>query len=163
MGLSAITVLGAARPGVVAEVTSVFTRYGANIEDSAMTLLGGHVAMMLLVSGRVPPASAFPGMTVTAAEAGRGHGCEQPGLGYVLTVHGPDRPGIVSAVSGALTAAGGVITGMTTRLCGSLYVMIADVRLPPEADVAEVMRRLAAAGAGLGCEITFRPAEAEVL
>ncbi|MBG0826273.1 glycine cleavage system transcriptional repressor [Planomonospora sp. ID67723] len=164
MGLSAIAVLGVARPGVVSEVTSVFTRYGANIEDSAMTLLGGHVAMMLLVSGQVPPVSAFPGLTVTAAEVGsrRDHGCEA-GLDYVLTVHGPDRPGIVSAFSGVLAEVAGIITGMTTRLCGRLYVLIADVWLPAKVDVAALMRRLAAVGAGLGCAITFRPAEAEVL
>ncbi|GIH77241.1 glycine cleavage system protein R [Planobispora longispora] len=165
MSLSAVTVLGADRPGVIAEVTSAITRSGANIEDSAMTLLGGHVAMMLLVSGEVPPASAFPGLTVTATEvtSRRPPGGDAPGLGYVLTAHGPDRPGIVSEISGALAAASGVITGMTTRLCGRLYVLIADVRLPEAVDVAALMRHLSAVCAGLGCEITFRPAEAEVL
>ncbi|GAA3442290.1 glycine cleavage system protein R [Planomonospora venezuelensis] len=164
MGLSAIAVLGVARPGVIAEVTSAFTRHGANIEDSAMTLLGGHMAMMMLVSGQVPPASAFPGLTVTAAEVGscRDHDREG-GLGYVLTVHGPDRPGIVSSVSEAFTEVSGIITSMTTRLYGSLYVLIADVWLPAKVDVAALMRRLAAVGAGLGCAVTFRPAEAEVL
>ncbi|GGS90376.1 amino acid-binding protein [Planobispora rosea] len=164
MSWSAVTVLGADRPGVIAEVTSAITRSGANIEDSAMTLLGGHVAMMLLVSGEVPPASAFPGLTVTATEVTpRRSAGDTAGLGYVLTVHGPDRPGIVSEISGALAGASGVVTGMTTHLCGRLYVLIADVRLPEKVDVAALMRHLSAVGAGLGCEITFRPAEAEVL
>lgn len=51
MGLSAVTVLGVDRPGVIAAVTGSLADCGANIQDSTMTLLGGHVAMMLLVSG----------------------------------------------------------------------------------------------------------------
>ncbi|MEU7989281.1 glycine cleavage system protein R [Streptosporangium canum] len=165
MGLSAITVLGVDRPGTIAEVTALLAGCGANVEDSAMTLLGGHVAMMLLVSGRLPPASAFPGVavTVTDVESRRDAGRDPDGLGYVLTLHGPDRPGIISAVSAVLAGAGGDITGMTSRLCGRLYVLIADVRLPEAVDVADLMCRLAAVGADLGSEITFRPAEPDVL
>ncbi|WP_433245596.1 glycine cleavage system protein R [Streptosporangium sp. CA-135522] len=165
MGLSAVTVLGVDRPGMITEVTSVLAGCGANVEDSAMTLLGGHVAMMLLVSGRLPPASAFPGVvvTVTDVESRRDLDRAVGGLGYVLTVHGPDRPGIISAISAVLAGAGGDITGMTTRLCGRLYVLIADVRLPEAVDVADLMCRLAAVGVDLGSEMTFRPAEPEVL
>ncbi|GAA2861701.1 hypothetical protein GCM10010517_20450 [Streptosporangium fragile] len=173
-----MTVLGTDRPGTIAEVTSAIARYGANIEDSAMTLLGGHVAMMMLVSGTVPPSSAFPGLVVTTTEIGsrrepRRGADEDPaadsrpagpaGLCYVLTLHGPDRPGIISAVAGVLAAAGGEITGMTGRLCGTLYVLIADVRLRAEVDVAGLMRDLAETGAGLGSGITFRPADPDVL
>ncbi|MBF8188837.1 glycine cleavage system transcriptional repressor [Nonomuraea sp. K274] len=170
MGLSAVTVLGVDRPGVIAAVTGSLADCGANIQDSTMTLLGGHVAMMLLVSGELDPAELMkrlraPDLVVTAAAIeARRHFCEDgTGLGYVLTVHGPDRTGIVRAISEVLAADGGNITGMSTRLTGRLYVLIADVELPKEVDVAALMRRLAAVGAGLESEITFRPVEPDLL
>ncbi|MGW0804185.1 glycine cleavage system protein R [Nonomuraea sp. NPDC002799] len=170
MGLSAVTVLGVDRPGVIAAVTGSLADCGANIQDSTMTLLGGHVAMMLLVSGELDSAELVrrlraPELVVTASaiKASR-HFCDGgAGLEYVLTVYGPDRPGIISGISAVLAADGGNITGMSTRLTGRLYVLIADVELPKEVDVAALMRRLAAVGAGLDAEITFRPVEPDLL
>ncbi|MFG2076606.1 glycine cleavage system transcriptional repressor [Nonomuraea maritima] len=172
MGLSAVTVLGVDRPGVIAAVTGSLAECGANIQDSTMTLLGGHIAMMLLVSGDLDPDElgkrlGAPDLVITAsAIEARRHFCAAgagTGLGYVLTVHGPDRPGIVSAVSAVLAADGGNITGMSTRLTGRLYVLIADVELPKEVDVATLTRRLAAVGESLDSQITFRPVEPELL
>ena len=72
MGLSAVTVLGVDRPGVIAAVTGSLADCGANIQDSTMTLLGGHVAMMLLVSGDLSPDELMkqlvaPDLVVTAS------------------------------------------------------------------------------------------------
>lgn len=170
MGLSAVTVLGVDRPGVIAAVTGALAGCGANIQDSTMTLLGGHVAMMLLVNGELSADEltkhlTAPDLVVTAAAvaARRDFRRRENGLGYVLTVHGPDRPGIISGISTVLAADGGNITGMSTRLSGRLYVLIADVELPEKVDVADLMRRLAAVGAGLDSEITFRPVEPDLL
>jgi len=165
-----VTVLGVDRPGVIAAVTGSLAGCGANIQDSTMTLLGGYVAMMLLVSGDLDSAELMkrlraPELVVTASavEARRHFFAGGDGLGYVLTVHGPDRPGIISAISAVLAADGGNITGMSTRLSGRLYVLIADVELPKDVDVAALMRRLAAVGSGLESEITFRPVEPDLL
>ena len=46
----AVTAIGADRPGIVAAVTGVLTDHGGNIEDSTMSILGGHFAMMLVVA-----------------------------------------------------------------------------------------------------------------
>ena len=51
MTLHAITVLGHDRPGIIAETTSALADLGLNIEDSTMTLLRGHFAMMLITDG----------------------------------------------------------------------------------------------------------------
>ncbi|GAA2370458.1 glycine cleavage system protein R [Nonomuraea africana] len=170
MGLSAVTVLGADRPGVIAEVAGSLAECGVNIQDSTMTLLGGHVAMMLLVAGDLSAEQLRQRMqvrelvvTAAAVEGRRDPGGAGTGLGYVLTLHGPDKPGIISAVSSVLASVGGNITGMSTRLTGRFYVLIADVDLPASVDVADLMRRLAAVGAELGSEITFRPCEPDVL
>ncbi|MFG1947888.1 glycine cleavage system protein R [Nonomuraea sp. NPDC048826] len=165
-----MTVLGMDQPGVIAEVTGSLASCGVNVQDSAMTLLGGHIAMMLLVNSELSTDEltkhlAAPDLVVTATAVAVRRDFRRMGkwLTYVLTVHGPDRRGIISAVSAVLAADGGNITGMSTRLSGKLYVLIADVELPEKVDVADLMRRLAAVGAGLDAEITFRPVEPDVL
>ena len=47
--LFAVTVLGHDRPGIIAATTEGLAGLGLNIEDSTMTLLRGHFAMMLVV------------------------------------------------------------------------------------------------------------------
>ena len=51
MTLHAITVLGHDRPGIIAETTERLADLGLNLEDSTMTLLRGHFAMMLVGAG----------------------------------------------------------------------------------------------------------------
>ncbi len=51
--LQAITVIGHDRPGIIAEATAALAGLGLNLEDSTMTLLRGHFAMMLLCAGDV--------------------------------------------------------------------------------------------------------------
>ena len=48
--LFAVTVIGHDRPGIIAATTDGLAGLGLNIEDSTMTLLRGHFAMMLLCS-----------------------------------------------------------------------------------------------------------------
>ena len=59
----AVSVFGRDRPGIVAAVTRVLADAGCNLEDTSMTILRGHFAMMLVVSG---PA----GLGAPALEAG---------------------------------------------------------------------------------------------
>ena len=47
----AVTAIGADRPGIVAAVTGVLMEHGCNLEDTSMTILRGHFAMMLVVAG----------------------------------------------------------------------------------------------------------------
>ena len=79
-------------------------------------------------------------------------------------MHGADRPGIVSAVTPCVAAPGGNITDLTTRLAGELYVLVAEVDLPGDADAAGAADRSARdVGAELGVEATLRPADPDVL
>ena len=52
--LVAVTVLGDDRPGIVADVTVALAGLGCNLEDSTMTLLRGHFAMVVLVRSDRP-------------------------------------------------------------------------------------------------------------
>ena len=172
MSLIAITVIGHDRPGIIAEVTAVLADLGLNLEDSTMTILRGHFAMMLICAGpptppeierALEPVTADGSLRVSAREVPPEPDAGAKGAPYVLTVHGGDRPGIVSAVSRELAAVGGNITDLTTRLTGSLYVLVAEVELPVAVDVEVLQGRLAGVGESLGVGVSLREQETDVL
>src|SRR6478672_3562806 len=113
MSLLAVTVLGHDRPGIVADTTAALAGLGGNLEDSTMTLLRGHFAMLLLVrTSAAAPAvqDALAGLaadgrlTVDVREVPdlELHAAPAAGLPHVLSVHGADRPGIVGALTGVV-------------------------------------------------------------
>ena len=55
MTLLAVTVIGHDRPGIIAEATGLLAALGANLEDSSMTRLRGHFAMVLVASADAAP------------------------------------------------------------------------------------------------------------
>ncbi|MBW3618763.1 MAG: ACT domain-containing protein, partial [Actinobacteria bacterium] len=119
----AVTAFGTDRPGIVAAVADVLRDRGGNVEDSAMTILGGHFAIMLLVETDDPAdelatalrtATADLGLTISVTPAGEGHASAAPS--HVLSVYGGDRPGILAGVSRALADVGANVTDLETRL-----------------------------------------------
>ncbi|MEI5672914.1 MULTISPECIES: glycine cleavage system protein R [unclassified Nocardioides] len=172
MTLHAITVLGHDRPGIIAETTEVLAALGLNLEDSTMTLLRGHFAMTLVCAGdaaageveaALAPLTAAGTLTVTVREVPPEPAPAATGTSWVLTVHGGDRPGIVSAVVGEVAHVGGNITDLTTRLAGDLYLLVAEIDLPADTDVEAVAAAIRAAADALGVGATLRPAEADEL
>lgn len=170
--LHAITVLGHDRPGIIAETTERLAALGLNLEDSSMTLLRGHFAMTLVCDGdagdeeieeALAPLTADGSLTVTVREVPREEPHAPVGSAWVLTVHGGDRPGIVSTIVGEVARVGGNITDLTTRLAGDLYLLVAEVELPAGADVAAVEAAVKEAATGLGVGATLRPVEADEL
>lgn len=172
MAAYAVTVVGHDAPGVIASVTSVLADLGGNLEDSSMTLLRGHFAMTLVVSVErsaadlreaLEPVTGERGLEVTVFDIRD----EPPGLPYaghhVLTVHGADRPGIVSAVTGCVAARGGNVTDLTTRLAGELYVLVAEVDLPAGVDGEALAGELAETAAALGVAASLRPGDDDLL
>ncbi|MFI7603655.1 glycine cleavage system protein R [Micromonospora sp. NPDC049366] len=166
----AITVIGRDRPGIVADVAEVLARLGANLTDSTMTRLRGHFAMTLVCVG--PAAAdveaalaplAADGQLLATVRAVTPDGEAAPGgEPYVMAVHGADRMGIVAAMTRVLAEGGGNVTDLSTRLTGSLYVVVAEVDLPP--GVADALAaRLASTAAELGVEVSLRPADPDLL
>lgn len=172
MSLIAVTVIGPDRPGIIAEATGGLAALGLNLEDSTMTLLRGHFAMMLICSGDRAPAEVeqalasltADGLQVSAREVPPDDGVGESGrVPYVLTVHGGDRPGIVSALTRVVADAGGNITDLATRLTDELYVLIAEVDLPAAADEDDVAARLRSIARDLGVDVMLRPQETDIL
>ena len=176
--LYAVTVLGHDRPGIIAETTAGLAGLGINIEDSTMTLLRGHFAMMLVCSSedadgrRIAPSeiehALSPLTTDGDLEISVRPVDDEPtptegGSSWVLTVHGGDRPGIVSTVVREVADAGGNITDLTTRLSGDLYLLVAELVLPGGADAAAVEAAIKGAAADVGVTATLRAAEADDL
>lgn len=168
----AVTAFGADRPGIVAAVAAVLRDRGGNVEDSAMTILGGHFAIMLLVDSDDPPAelraaleaatSDF-GLVVSVAPAGGGHDHADPS--HVLSVYGSDRPGILAGVSRALADVGANVTDLETRLLSPgddpVYAMVVELSLPAGTSEDDVEAAVAAVAGDLGVDHTLRPLDAE--
>ncbi len=172
MTLHAITVLGHDRPGIIAETTDRLAGLGLNLEDSTMTLLRGHFAMTLICEGSaadseieaaLAPLTTDGSLTVTVREVPAEQAASADGTSWVLSVHGGDRPGIVSAVVAVIAGVGGNITDLTTRLAEDLYLLVAEVDLPAGADAAAVEGELSRVAADLGVGVTLRPVDTDEL
>lgn len=107
-----VTSVGEDRPGIVAQLTEVFVKHGANLEESRMAILGGEFAAIMLVT---VPDGKLQGLqdalqtlkkesiTVTckttsgvATTAAKSH------ESYVLHLRGADHEGIVHRVTTCL-------------------------------------------------------------
>ncbi|WP_249999723.1 ACT domain-containing protein [Actinoplanes sp. M2I2] len=163
----AITVIGPDRTGIVADVAEALAGVGANLTDSTMTRLRGHFTMTLVCTGpTAEEASAaltsLTGLVTSVRSVEPEDEVKTGGEPYVVSVHGADRLGIVAAVTRVVAGAGGNITDLSTRLAGSLYVLLAEVDLPT-GSADELAEQLAVAAAELGVEVTLRRAESEIL
>ena len=168
MSQLAVTVIGPDRPGIIADVTEALAQVGVNLEDSTMTLLRGHFAMMIVCSGPLSPVREIleplrGELVITVREVGAEHLHAPIGPPYILSVHGADRPGIVSAVTRMIASVGGTVTDLTTRLSGALYVLTAEVEIPVAADLDTLYRALEITAEELGVGVTLRPAESDDL
>ena len=178
MGHYAVSAVGADRPGIVAAVTGVFLEQGCNLEDTSMTILRGHFAMMLVVAapdglaqGALEDALAGPAADFELVVAVRAIDDDVPsspeGEAWNVAVYGADRPGIVHRVASLLAAESVNIVDLTTRVIGDadrpVYAMILEVTLPPGSDPATLETQLAKLAGDLGVECSFHPSEADIL
>ena len=172
----AVSGVGRDRPGIVAAITASLLGLDANVEDSRMAILGGHFAVMLIVSAP----DGCDRQAIEAALAGAREELELEALtvsevrhadagaaaDHVITVYGSDHPGIVHAISSALADAGVNITDLQTRVGGGpdapIYVMLLEVDLGG-ADGDALRSRLGEVAAGAGVEVELRPLDSEAL
>jgi glycine cleavage system transcriptional repressor len=167
----AITVVGHDRPGIIAQAAEVLSQCGMNLEDSSMTLLRGHFAMTLICAGEANAAQieaalqplVNDSLDVTVREVPQEPQIPPLGSTYLVTVHGADRLGIVARLASVIAEAGGNITDLTTRLSGTLYVLLAEVDLPGSTDVESLQARLADVSKELAVETSMRLIENDQL
>lgn len=174
----AVTAVGADRPGIVAAVTGALVEAGCNLEDTSMTILRGHFAMMLVVAAPAGigaaelegalrrPADALD--LVLAVRAIDDGVPESPaGDEWVVSVYGADRPGIVHRVTALLADRGINIVDLSTRVIGEperpVYAMILEVTLPASVQPGKLEADLTALAAELGVSCSLHPDEADIL
>lgn len=171
MSSLAVTVVGHDRPGIIATAAEALATCGMNLEDSSMTLLRGHFAMTLVCAGDAPAEAvrqalaplAASGLDVAVREVVPDPDLPAATATHLVTVYGADRLGIVARLVGVVAEAGANVTDLTTRLSGDLYVLLAEVALPADADVEALRSRLGAVAADLGVEVTLRRLENDEL
>ncbi len=176
----ALAAVGRDRPGIVAALTEALLRHGVNVEDSRMAILRGHFSTMLILGA---PDGADTGAlerdleavrarlgleTLTLNEVEEVVAAAEPAPTHVVTVYGADHPGIVHAVAAALAERGVNIADLSTRLvegrdAESLYVMMLEVELPPDAAADDVEAALREAAAKERVEVSVRPLEPDEL
>ncbi|MGH9165486.1 MAG: glycine cleavage system protein R [Acidimicrobiales bacterium] len=179
----AVSCIGSDRPGIVAAVTGALVEHGCNLEDTSMSILRGHFAMMLVVAGG-------EGLTAATLESALGEPARRldlvvtvraipgsmdssgvpaspEGDAWTISVYGSDRPGIVHRVTALLAEAGVNVVDLSTRVIGqadrSVYAMVLEVTLPPGLGGDELSARLSALAAELGVEASLHPSEADIL
>jgi glycine cleavage system transcriptional repressor len=182
MGRLWLSALGADRPGIVAAVSGVLVDLGCNLEDSTMTNLQGHFAVMLVVAApdgvtdsdledalgdvarrfelvvAVRPLSDAPLSSDQSASA------TEP---WTIAVHGADRTGIVRDVTRVLAEVGGNVVDLSTHLVGDadapVYVMTLWVTLASGAAGEAAAEQIRAAAATLGVHCSVHRDEVDLL
>jgi glycine cleavage system transcriptional repressor len=175
-----LSALGADRPGIVAAVSGALGDAGCNLEDSTMTILQGHFAILLVISApQEVTSSSLEAALASVSEAfdlvvavrpidnANEPGTEGSGFEALsISIHGADRPGIVHAISGALADAGGNVVDLATQLVGAqekpVYVMTLRAIVPLE-DSDSVAAAVKATADGLGVHCTVREDESDLL
>lgn len=174
----AVSAVGADRPGIVAAVTGAFVEHGCNLEDTSMTILRGHFAMMLIVDapgdvtaeeleGALGAAAAAFDLVVSVRPIDDGVPVSPQGEEWSVSVYGADQPGIVHRMASTLAAAGANIVDLVTRVIGDperpVYAMVIDVTLPPGVDAAELGAQLRELAGELGVDCNLHPSDADIL
>ena len=177
----AITSIGVDQPGIVAAVTKVLLDHGCNLEDTAMSILRGQFAMVLVVDAPAGTDAAELEAALTrdtaafdlTASVRELHAVaavgEAGGSRWTVVVYGPDHPGIVHVVAARLAAAHVNILDVTTRVTegsstgGPLYSMVMEVLLPPGLSPDDVEAALTAGPEAVGLTCRLHPADADVL
>jgi glycine cleavage system transcriptional repressor len=174
----AVSAIGSDRPGIVAAVTGVLVDHGCNLEDTSMSILRGHFAMMLVVATPAGATAARLEQDLAAVAAAfelvlvvRDIDDDVPasmtGESWTVSVYGADRPGIVHRVTSLLAGSNVNIVDLTTRVIGDrdrpVYAMFLDVTLPAGARPGDLEADLAALAQELGVSCSMHAADADIL
>jgi len=149
-----VTSVGADRPGIVASLTRVVRELGGNLEDCRASHLCGAfaVALLLNVPDEVSAADVKSALAPVAAELEMSlsvgpveHEDDHDAHDRcMISVYGPDQPGIVSAMTTAISAQGANIVELSSRALGNpaIYVLGIEVELPDGLTAKALQSRL---------------------
>jgi glycine cleavage system transcriptional repressor len=172
-----VTVVGEDKPGIVARLTEVFVKHGANLEESRMSILGGEFAAIVLITlpeGRLDGLKqelsrltnetlVITTKTTQPLDPNRFAGYSS----YEISLNGADHEGIVHKVSGFLRDRSINIQSLDTDVVSApvsgspLFRMRAIVQVPPSTSLADLKNRLNQIGDQESVDILVVPYVAE--
>jgi glycine cleavage system transcriptional repressor len=165
-----ISVMAKDRVGIVADVTTAIRNLGGNLADMSQTVLRGHFTMILIGSfpDEVTAAAVRAALKTvegeTTFEVGVHEAAEEPPAEeaaiaenqYVLTAVGPDRTGLVSAVTEYLRQKEINIRDLSTCVEDGVYTMILLLDLPVGTNVARLKHSLQVAMEDVALSVELR-------
>ncbi|HZU71196.1 MAG TPA: ACT domain-containing protein [Acidimicrobiales bacterium] len=178
MGHLVLSAVGADRPGIVSAVTAELVELGCNLEDTAMTVLRGRFAMVLVlaapdtvgpaeVEAALAPVAERLDLAVWVHPVGESVPAAPEGEPWTVSVHGSDHPGIVHRVTAVLAAVGADIVDLSTRVIGPeddpVYAMVLEVLVPEGVDGPALAASLERLGSEIGVACSMHPAGADLL
>ena len=169
-GLHVISVIGEDRVGIVAKVTQFIFERGYTLVDIEQTVIHAQFTMVLLVRPLRPlpqPSELRTGLnhlaktlgmkiTLTPLRAARGLRLAEPKKPYVLTILGPDRPGVAAFFSSELARRNCNIEKIKMIARGELLAMEMWVDLR-EAKFPALRRELIEVAQRIGVDMVMQP------
>jgi len=163
--------LGRDCPGVVAAVTCLLGESGCNIEAMSQTMLSGEFAAIFIVN-------APDSLTAESLRSSLENGLKKAGVDlsvmvrlaigaqwgediacepFVITVDGPDGPGLIGSMSKVFARHGVNIVNLTAILEAAARgnaLFVFEVMVPLTVDVGRLRRELALEGRNLGLRVS---------
>ena len=152
-----ISFLGRDCPGIVSAVSQILGQTGCNIIEVTQTILCGESLHTQLALGLVD-AKLDLSVLVRPAVEGRWEDSvvSQP---FVVTVDGPDRPGLIAAMSRVFARHGVNIDSLKAVLGqdhSNHALFVFEVKVPENADLGRLRRELASEGQAQGLRVSVQ-------
>ncbi len=177
-----VSAIGKDRPGIVAGLTKALYDAGCNLEDSAMTMLEGEFAILLMaqmpqgmktegLQDKLRAAAKNLGLTLNVKMLSVANAIEQePPRSAMVRVSGADQTGIVHRVSALLAEHGVNIVDLSSRrIEGSpdkdkaVYIVQMDIGLPASLSLAALQQALKKLGKEMGLDMDVQEMRVERL
>jgi glycine cleavage system transcriptional repressor len=148
-----ISVLLPDRVAILRDITSAIVDAGGNIDAISQTVLAGHFSLTLAVTvpARMQPQSVraaiicrFPDDPISVAVVQRVAETTGPsavdGARYIITAAGPDRPGILKAVTAMLADRGINIEDWQVGIVNGWVTHVGEVTVPAALDILKLQQ-----------------------
>jgi glycine cleavage system transcriptional repressor len=177
-----ITGVGRDRVGIVAELTDTLFALGCNLLDSSMTLLRGEFAIILMIT--IPEDMLLIDLQKQLEKVQERLGfvlhlreladeemqkTDEIGSGFIISVYGADKPGIVSGVTRRLSELGANITDVETKrstpslsaagnsaAAKPIFLMVLEVTAPVELKTDCLQKEMKELAHNLGVDISIQ-------
>ena len=158
-------VLADDHPGIVAALCSAVSGRDGNIDSCSQTVVGGYFTLIMIASFPVDTpcetlareiAEPNPGLDVICRPLADSEPAGQTAGRFILTVVGPDHPGIVEAVSQFCATKQINITDLYGHREKENFVVLAETEIPPQLDIATLQAELDTLGEELNATLRLQ-------